>query len=208
MLTVPILGIPALLLAGLVASPHCALMCAAWQPRGGAGLALLTQAGRLLGYTLLGAAAGTGGAWLLRGAQALGTADTLRALALPLMLLLAWRRTAPRAPCCARGSTSPRQAWAAFGAGMANALVPCGLLYAAATYAALSGSAVQGALLLLAFGLGSLPALHLAGRAWAGLPRVRRRGPRRLAFALAVLCCGLAALPVASIGTCLSRTAG
>jgi len=39
--------------------------------------------------------------------------------------------------------------------------IPCGLVYGALSFAALSGSAVQGGLIMLAFGLGTLPGLLL-----------------------------------------------
>ncbi|MBT3195805.1 MAG: sulfite exporter TauE/SafE family protein [Candidatus Ruthia sp.] len=39
--------------------------------------------------------------------------------------------------------------------------IPCGLVYGALSFAALSGSAVQGGLIMLAFGLGTLPSLLL-----------------------------------------------
>lgn len=39
--------------------------------------------------------------------------------------------------------------------------IPCGLVYGALSFATLSGSAVQGGLIMLAFGLGTLPSLLL-----------------------------------------------
>jgi uncharacterized protein len=39
--------------------------------------------------------------------------------------------------------------------------IPCGLVYGALSFAALSGSTVQGGLIMLAFGLGTLPSLLL-----------------------------------------------
>lgn len=39
--------------------------------------------------------------------------------------------------------------------------IPCGLVYGALSFAALSGSAIQGGLIMLAFGLGTLPSLLL-----------------------------------------------
>ncbi|CAH0525981.1 sulfite exporter TauE/SafE family protein [Vibrio hippocampi] len=43
--------------------------------------------------------------------------------------------------------------------------LPCGLVYSALTWSAVSGSATNGALLMLAFGLGTLPAMLLVGNA-------------------------------------------
>jgi len=41
--------------------------------------------------------------------------------------------------------------------------LPCGLVYSTITWAAVSGSAVNGALIMLAFGLGTLPSMLLVG---------------------------------------------
>jgi sulfite exporter TauE/SafE len=45
--------------------------------------------------------------------------------------------------------------------GLLNGLLPCGLVYLAATTAALSSTVIQGATFMLFFGLGTLPALVL-----------------------------------------------
>ncbi|OCH21806.1 sulfite exporter TauE/SafE family protein [Aliivibrio logei] len=41
--------------------------------------------------------------------------------------------------------------------------LPCGLVYSTLTWAAVSGSALNGALVMMAFGLGTLPAMFLVG---------------------------------------------
>ncbi|AWK86178.1 sulfite exporter TauE/SafE family protein [Azospirillum thermophilum] len=63
--------------------------------------------------------------------------------------------------------------WRGYGLGVALGFIPCGLLYGAVAVAAASGSALTGALGMLAFALGTLPSLlavglagHLAGRTW------------------------------------------
>ncbi len=48
-----------------------------------------------------------------------------------------------------------------FQLGLALGFIPCGLVYAAGASAAASGSAIKGALLMLTFGLGTIPALIL-----------------------------------------------
>ena len=57
--------------------------------------------------------------------------------------------------------------------GVALGFLPCGLLYAALASSAASGSAILGGLGMLAFGLGTVPALvvvglsgHLLARRW------------------------------------------
>lgn len=84
-----------------------------------------------------------------------------------------------------------------FVAGMAWALLPCGLLYSALMVAALSGGAVQGAVSMTLFAVGSGLWLWLAPLAWywlrrAGMQHSPQRGTR-LAGALLVLV-GIAAL--------------
>jgi sulfite exporter TauE/SafE len=47
--------------------------------------------------------------------------------------------------------------------GLLNGIIPCGLVYAALAHAAQSGSAALGAIGMAVFGLGTMPALLLAG---------------------------------------------
>lgn len=51
-------------------------------------------------------------------------------------------------------------------AGMIWGYLPCGLVYSALLMALASGSAASGAGVMLAFGLGTLPNLMLAGWLW------------------------------------------
>jgi len=66
--------------------------------------------------------------------------------------------------------------------------LPCGMVYAALAWAFTAGSALQGALLMLAFGLGTLPMLLAAGAAAEWLRGiVRRTWVRHLAGLLVLL---------------------
>jgi len=65
--------------------------------------------------------------------------------------------------------------WRGYALGLALGFIPCGLLYGAIAVAAASGNPISGALGMVAFTLGTLPALiavglagHAAGRAWRG----------------------------------------
>jgi len=77
--------------------------------------------------------------------------------------------------------------------------LPCGMVYSVLVAAMLSGSAAQGALVMLAFGLGTLPMLLGLGllgarlRGWLQNPRVRRA-------------CGIVVLGFGLLG--LARAAG
>jgi len=175
----------AMFLAGLAGGlVHCALMCAPFvlaQSADGSGaggpalqrlagaMLLPYQAGRALGYGLLGALAGG-----LAGLFALGTG--LRWMLGALLLLAALLMAAQALPRLAAGLPRLRAPPARLGRWVALLLVwpsplrglllglllsglPCGLLYAALAAAAASGSALAGGLAMLAFVLGTVPAL-------------------------------------------------
>jgi len=181
--------------SGLVGTPHCVGMCGGLilAVPGGAGGRALWHAGRLGTYATLGAGAGlTGGllpgpGWLatalaavLLGVFAARLAGLGPPVAAPRWLGLAGarvRRLGPLAPL-------------AFGG--LSGLLPCGLVYAALALPVASGSAVAGAGLMLAFGLGTLPGLAVASQA---LHRLTRARPwTRRALALGVLLAGGLAL--------------
>ncbi len=178
-------GVAAAFLIGLATSPHCALMC------GPLGCAVLTagrpaaatlpamsvyQSVRLTAYAVIGALAG-----------GIGTV-TEKAFTWPLARALPWvlvlflvifalrldrwlpkplwlSRWHGRIMCLARNTPAPL-----LGAllGAATPLLPCGPLYVLFTVCLFAGSAVHGATLALAFGLGTLPLLWLVQ---AGLAR-------------------------------------
>jgi uncharacterized protein len=74
----------------------------------------------------------------------------------------------------------------AFAIGLLWGWLPCGLVYAALALALVSGGALEGALTMLAFGAGTLPALISLGFAGRWLAALRQSAPRRAAGA--VLC--------------------
>lgn len=194
----------AALVAGLVGSGHCVLMCGSIAGALGYGGAacpgqtlrfpLLYNLGRVTSYAAAGAVAGGAGGGLL---ALLGT-PWLRTFFTSLAALVivvtgvklalgsrrfggfdrlgaaAWRRIAP----ATRGLfpvTTPERA---FGVGLAWGWLPCGMAYAMLTAAALTGGALEGALVMAMFGLGTLPAMIALGSGAAGLlgPRTRRAG--------------------------------
>lgn len=73
----------------------------------------------------------------------------------------------------------PNRWWKRFLIGMGWGLVPCGMVYGALAIALLAGGAVSGAVVMLAFGLGTLPNLLLMSsfasffRRWANHRNVR-----------------------------------
>jgi len=75
--------------------------------------------------------------------------------------------------------------------------LPCGLVYSVLVAAALAGSAGAGALTMLGFGLGTLPAMSALSYAARWLPQ--RDGVTARLFGALLVACGLwtAILPVA-----------
>jgi uncharacterized protein len=187
-----------LFLLGLASGLHCAGMCGPvsagftivrperiWQRQ------LAFNFGRITSYAAAGAVAG-----------ALGSAGAYAAAVLPAQVLLypvasafvllaglhlwgalplarleslgfpLWRRLQPLAERLAhRGS---------YAAGLAWGWLPCGLVYGALMAAVFAGGAMEGALAMAAFGLGTLPWLLAAGvaaarlRGWRGMRFIRR----------------------------------
>jgi sulfite exporter TauE/SafE len=85
------------------------------------------------------------------GASLLGRAVWLKRLE-PAGVLL-WQRIAP----LARRVYPPRSAQQAVFAGLLWGWIPCGMVYAALPLALVAGGPMQGALIMLAFGVGTLP---------------------------------------------------
>ncbi len=201
-------------LAGLVGSPHCVGMCGPFALACGerAGHHAAWHAGRLLTYALLGAAAGAAGAaipgpaWVASAVSAvlvIWFAAALAGLAPePALRVPGLGRLAIRA--ARRDDRASR-----FLFGMANGLLPCGLVYAALGMAVATGSGVGGAAVMVAFGATTVPALAALG---LGVRRLTAPRPwLRGALAALVLVTGLwavaqrhemhAAVPAASAAT-------
>ena len=161
------------------------------------------HAGRILGYSLAGALAAVAMqslAWLTQQATVLRPVWTffhVAVLAWGVLLMLqarqpAWVERAGRS-VWQRVQPLVRSQTGVFAAGMLWSLMPCGLLYSALLVAALTGDALQGALAMALFALGSGLWLWLGPWAWLQLrARVnvwRRDWGSRLA---GLLLCGVA----------------
>ncbi len=194
------------LLAGLLGGLHCALMCGgvaagvSLATRGAAPLrsAVVSNAGRILGYVLAGALVGGLGAGLLRllriEALLLGARMAVGAVLVLVALRLldshnrlgflsrpgavVWQRLAPLQRRLLPATTLPRQ----LTLGLLWGWLPCGLSYTLLGAAWLSASAFDGALLMAAFGLGTaatmVPLTWSGARAtaWLARPATRRLG--------------------------------
>ncbi len=84
-----------------------------------------------------------------------------------------------------------KKPWQSLGFGLVWGWIPCGLVYSALLLAALGGSASNGGMGMLAFGLGTLPAVVGAGLITGGLSQWLRKPRVRQLFG--VLMIGLAA---------------
>jgi len=66
--------------------------------------------------------------------------------------------------------------------------LPCGLVYTGLIYSATAGGAIEGGVLMLAFGLGTLPAMFVLGAAGSSIQRyLQKNGVRRIAGGLVIL---------------------
>jgi sulfite exporter TauE/SafE len=185
----------AFLVLGLVGSAaHCVGMCSPFVmivarrfgvPEGrhsAAGAQLWYTAGRVLTYAALGALAGALGGLVEVAGGLLGlqrAAAVVAGLALVTFALVSLTGWSPRTP--------GHGAWFGHITGMMKGhmpghpvvvglflgLLPCGLLYAAVAGAVARGGAVEGALALAAFGVGTAPALLGISLADAALVRHR-----------------------------------
>ncbi len=206
-------GFIALFLVGLLGGAHCVGMCggivgalvmgapARWS------MLLAYNAGRILSYGVAGAIAGALGAASL-GLEGQVPARLILYLLANLMLIALgfyllgvtqalafteragqklWRYLQP----LTRRFLPAHTVAQAFPLGLLWGWLPCGLVYSALATALSAGSAKQGALLMLAFGLGTLPNLLLAGILLARLNEFVRRPVVRLASGLLVLGFGL-----------------
>lgn len=207
---------------GLLGGVHCMAMCGgvvaalglrrpgAGAPGGGVLRQLAYNGGRLTTYAALGGVAGALGALGLRApdARPVQVALLVAANAIVVLLGLSVAGFARAARFLERagslvwrgvrrlgGRIAPADSAAgAVAAGLVWGLLPCGLVYGVLATAVAAGSAARGALVMAAFGAGTLPNLLAAGLAAETLRRLVR-GPRvRLAAGAAIVLIGLIGL--------------
>ena len=177
----------AVVLAGLLGGTHCFGMCGgivaamSGSLAGGSArwpLHLGYNAGRIVSYSAFGAVAGAAGSVLIL-AESVAPRLVLLVIASFMMIAMGayliglpqlilplekagrqiWRHVQP----LAARLLPVRSAAQAFSLGLVWGWLPCGLVYGALASALASGSAIRGAMTMLAFGLGTLPNLLLAG---------------------------------------------
>jgi uncharacterized protein len=177
-------------------------------------LHLAYSAGRISAYALAGALAGAaGGALGWAGQVSLGwrgntlAQSTFMLVASAMLIVLGlylsglapavrrieglgaglWRRLQPHTRALLPANTVPR----ALALGGVWGFLPCGLVYALLATALATGSPLGGALVMIAFGLGTLPSLLAMGIWLARYRRAVRAPAARLAAGLAVCAFGV-----------------
>ncbi len=209
--------------AGLLGSAHCLGMCAGISGLFAAGasvaalryqlpLAIAYNVGRILSYTFLGIVVA------LIGKTAVGTIPSLAGpvrlvsgllivvvglqVAFNLRLLapvekagaLIWNRLAPRATGLIPATSVSKAA----ALGLLWGWLPCGLVYSVLLIAATTADASSGALVMIAFGLGTLPAMIATGLSAAKVAAFASRN--RMASGLLIVVLGIVtmAMPVSN----------
>jgi len=195
--------------AGVMGGAHCTAMCGGiagaacgGKRRGAMRFALAYNAGRIASYGAAGALAGAlgqAGLWLRGGAlvqQLLLAAAGGALIGLALYLAgaapfmraiesagsLAWRRIQPYSRWFLPVDSLPR----ALGLGALWGWLPCGMAYAVLLSALATGNAWHGALVMLAFGLGTLPNLLALSLFFERLTKWGRARPVRVAAGVVI----------------------
>jgi sulfite exporter TauE/SafE len=210
----PVLG--AALLAGLLGSAHCLGMCAGISGlfavnSGVSGLrkqlpmALTYNTGRILSYAILGTIVAAFGGAIVAASPAIGgpirfvtgavivliglqVAFNLRLLRpIERMGAVLWQKLSPIAKRFVPVTSLPR----ALGLGLLWGWLPCGLVYSVLLIAATSARPVDGAATMLAFGIGTMPAMVMTGISAAQLTQVMRRRGTRLGLGLLIVALGV-----------------
>lgn len=169
------IAIPGFIL-GCMSSLHCVGMCGplvlalpVQALQGGRKMAgvLLYNAGRITSYTLLGVVVALTGRQLFVPAWQHGVAIAAGVLILTIVILQHMRGVTVRMPGMARfyaviytfiGRNLRSRALATlFLTGIANGLLPCGLVWIALTAAFTSGSVYGGILFMMSYGVGTVP---------------------------------------------------
>ncbi len=211
----PETGYLAVFLIGLLGGTHCVSMCGGIvgaltvQVRTPAHsrrqwpIHLAYNLGRIATYTLVGGLLGAIGSVGMLYSGVLPVQITLYVLANLMLIALGlyltgmtgvlapverlghalWRRIQP----ATRRFLPARSVRQALPLGLLWGFLPCGLVYSVLATALVTGSAARGAGLMLAFGLGTLPNLLLAGLLFKRFRDLTRNGKVRFAAGLIVL---------------------
>lgn len=208
---------------GLLGSAHCLGMCGGISGLFAAGatvasiktqlpLAIAYNLGRILSYAFLGVVVAIIGSTTVSAIPSLAGPVRLASGALIILVglqvafgwrLLAavekggakiWNRLVPHAQGLIPATSISR----ATGLGLFWGWLPCGLVYSALLLAATTTKPVSGGLVMIAFGLGTMPAMVLTGLSASKLSSFMSRN--RLGAGLLIIMLGLATLAMPVIG--------
>ncbi|OFZ68250.1 MAG: hypothetical protein A2Z01_03105 [Betaproteobacteria bacterium RBG_16_58_11] len=215
----PEFNLLALFLIGLLGGVHCVGMCGGivgafslQLPGSGPRLSyhLAANLGRLASYVIAGLIAGALGSTSAFLSQLFPAEKILYVLANLVLIALGlhlagiwsgvlvleaagggvWKRLQPLFKKLVPIQSVPQ----AFAAGMVWGWLPCGLVYSVLIAALASGSALQGGLTMLAFGLGTLPNLLLMGIFASQLQKLLTRRGVKLGAGLVIVALGVTGL--------------
>ncbi len=205
--------------AGLLGSTHCLGMCGgisglfavnveARSLMSRMPLALTYNAGRVLSYAILGTVVALFGSALVdaipRLAGPVRLVSGLVMILIGLQIAFNWRFLRPvetmgaalwgRVSPIAKGLMPVTSVPRALGLGLIWGLLPCGLVYSVLLIAATSANPASGAAIMVAFGIGTTPAMVMTGIGALQLSRMLSRRGARLAAGVLIIVVGLLTL--------------
>jgi len=209
--------------AGLLGSAHCLGMCSGISGLFAVGatvasfkaqlpLAIAYNVGRVLSYAFLGIAVATIGGAAVGAIPGLAgpvrLASGLLIIVIGLQVAFNWRLLAPlekagagiwnRIAPHAKGLIPATSFASAAGLGLIWGWLPCGLVYGALLLAATTADPVGGGLVMIAFGLGTMPAMIATGLSAARVAAFV--GRNRIAAGLLIVVLGLATIAIPLTG--------
>lgn len=208
--------VTAAFLAGFLGSAHCLGMCAGISGlfavnanvatlRHQVPMAIAYNSGRVLTYVLLGIIVASVGSALV-GSKPTIARPILLVTGVVIILIglqvafnwrllnpiermggVLWQKISPMAKHFVPVTSLPR----ALGLGLLWGWLPCGLVYSVLLIAATSTTPMGGAATMLAFGIGTMPAMVMTGVAAAKLSAITRRRRTRLGLGLLIVALGV-----------------
>ena len=211
----PVLG--AALVTGLLGSAHCFGMCAGISGlfavnaniaslRGQLSMSIAYNVGRVLTYAFLGVAVAVLGKAAVSSIPDLAApvrlASGILIILVGLQIAFNWRILAPlesagakiwqKIAPAAKGLVPVETHVQALGLGLIWGCLPCGLVYSVLLLAATTAEPAAGGLVMIAFGLGTVPAMVATGLSASKLSQFMSR--RRVGMGLLVIVLGIATL--------------
>lgn len=203
----------AILAGGLLGSAHCLGMCGGFAAAIGSadvplgpifGRQILYTLGRITTYAFLGACAGFAGMYLSQYRSSFVTLQQVFAWIAGLIMLYVGAGTLGLLPGRKTGGGLPlllaplfshflngRGAFGWYSAGLATGFLPCGLVYSFLALAAAASDVARGACMMIAFGLGTAPAMIAIGCGANLLSRTARLRVIRVAACLVLVMGGV-----------------